>query len=259
MPVQPASQPDSRRRQRLLLGGLSFILLLVLLILIGPVRRHALEYQVGVLEAGRAAAINLLKGPVRVGIQIGHLDAYLHPEEHAALRWNTGGHSGGIDELDVNRAVAAELTLLLEAAGVQVDLLPASVPVHYSADAILSLHADSVDDEWRNGYKSAYFEPARNPADPLLKQFIDAVYLDGSGLADDSLNTSGTMIHYYAFNPGYDHSVNPRSPALLVEMGYISNPDDRRFLLEPAAPAALLAEGLLAYLTDIGRVPHRPH
>lgn len=257
MPAHPVSQPAARRRNRLVLGSLTVLLLLLLLLLAGPVRSHALEFQVGPLEAGRIALVNLLKGRVRVGIQIGHLDAHLHPEEHAALRWNTGGHSAGLDELDVNLAVAAELTALLEARGIQVELLPASVPVYYSADAILSLHADSVTDSWRTGYKSAYFEPARNQADPLLKQLIDEAYLAGSGLEDDSLNTSGTMIHYYAFNPEYAHSVNPRSPALLVEMGYISNPDDRRFLLQPEQPAALIAEGLLAYLTEIGRVPPR--
>ncbi len=234
-------------------------LLMVFLLVAGPVRSHALEFQVGPLEAGRIALINLLKGPVRVGIQIGHLDAHRHPDEHAALRWNTGGHSGGVDELDVNRAVAAELTALLEARGVMVDLLPASVPVHYSADAILSLHADSVDDEWRSGYKSSFFEPARNPTDLALKKFIDDAYLQGSGLADDSLNTSGTMIHYYAFNPQYRHSVNPRSPALLIEMGYISNPEDRRFLLQPEKPAALIARGLLAFLTETGRLPPQLH
>lgn len=259
VPAHPDSQPESRRRRRLLLGSAAFVLLLLFLLLAGPVRSHALAFQVGPFEAGRIALVNLLKGPVRVGIQIGHLDAHLHPEEHAALRWNTGGHADGIDELEVNRAVAAELVLLLEERSVEVDLLPASVPIHYSADAILSLHADSVTDSWRNGYKSAFFEPARNASDPVLKRLIDEAYLEGSGLDDDSLNTSGTMINFYAFNPEYEHSVNPRSPALLIEMGYISNPEDRRFLLRPEQPATLIAAGLLAYLTEIGRLPPQSH
>ena len=260
MRANPVRQPESRRLKRLrFLGSLVLVLSAALLILAGPVRSHALKYQVGVLEAGQIAMVNLLKGPVRVGIQVGHLDAHLHAEEHAALRWNTGGHAAGLDELEINVAVASELRRMLEAAGLQVDLLPASVPVQYSADAIVSLHADSVNDDWRNGYKSSYFEPVRTPLDELLKEHVDAVYLHGSNLADDSHNISGTMIHYYAFNPRYRHSVNPRSPALLVEMGYISNHDDRRFLLEPERPAALIAEGLIAYLTEVGRMPPGIH
>lgn len=250
------SLPETRRKRRLkFLTTLVVLLLLVLLFLAGPVRTAALSYRTGVIEAARITVVNLLKGPVRVGLQIGHLDAQLHPEEHASLRWNFGGHSAGIDEVDVNIAVAAELRELLEMAGVTVELLPASVPPHYSADAILSLHADSVEDPARSGYKSSHFEPVRNGRDELLKQHVDEVYLRGSGLRDDSLNTSGTMIGYYAFNPEFRHSVNPRSPALLVEMGYISHPGDRAFLLEPARPAALLAEGVLEYLSAIRRVP----
>ncbi len=255
MPVSDESHsgPFSTR----FLFGLTICLSLLLLLLLGPVRSHSLSYRVGPLAAGRIAITNLLKGPVRVGIQVGHLDSQLHPEEHADLRFNTGGHAAGIDEVDVNARVAAELQSLLLASGVQVDILPASVPVDYSADAFVSLHADSVLDEARSGYKSAYFEPLRNRIDPLLKQHIDAAWLPASGLRDDALNTSSGMFRYYAFNPAARHSVNPRTPALLVEMGYISNPADRRFLADPRLPAALLAEGILAFLTDMERLPPR--
>lgn len=241
-----------------MLAVLTVLLALFLLLLAGPVRNTARTYNTGALAAARIMTVNLLKGPVRVGIQVGHLDADQHAEEHAELRWNTGGHAAGIDELDVNMAVAAELAVLLESAGVEVELLPARVPVHYSADAIVSVHADSVLDEGRNGYKSAYFEPLRNGHDVLLKELMDAAWLPASGLTDDSSNTSSAMFRYYAFNPAFRHSVNPSSPALLVEMGYISNPGDRQFLSDPARPARLLAEGLTAFLRQIGRLPPAP-
>lgn len=256
MPSEP--HHDRTRPWTRLLAGTTLVLAAFLVVLAGPVRSTALLYGTGAAEAARIAAVNMLKGPVRVGIQIGHLDAHLHPEEHTALRFNTGGHAAGVDEVAVNIAVAEELARLLEAEGVKVDLLPASVPVHYSADAVLSLHADSVADDWRSGYKSAYFEPQRNRHDPLLKEHIDAVFLAGSGLRDDSLNTSGTMIGYYAFNPAYRHSINPRSPALLVEMGYISSESDRRFLLQPRLPAQLISEGLLDFLRSQKRLPPAP-
>ncbi len=255
MPTELPTDQRTLRPGTRLLAITTIVLTVLLAVLAGPVRTTALRYGTGAAEAARIAVVNTLKGPVRVGVQIGHLDAHLHPEEHAALRFNTGGHAAGLDELTVNMSVAEELSALLEAAGVTVDLLPASVPVHYSADAVVSLHADSVADDWRSGYKSSFFEPQRNSSDPLLKEHIDSVFLAGSGLRDDSLNTSGTMIHYYAFNPAYRHSVNPRSPALLVEMGYISNSADRRFLLQPGLPAQLIADGLLSFLRAQKRLP----
>lgn len=248
-----AGAPGGRVRRALLTALLFLSLLLVLFA--GPVRVTANRYGTGPLEAARIMTVNLLRGPVRVGIQVGHLDAINHPEEHRDLRWNFGGHANGVDELDINIAVAERLKSLLEAAGVTVELLPASVPAYYTADAVISVHADSVDDPARNGYKSAHFEPLRNSQDPLLKEHIDTVFLAGSGLRDDSVNTSSGMIRYYAFNPRYRHSVNTRSPALLVELGYISNRADLRFLLDPGQPAALLAEGIIAFLTDIRRLP----
>lgn len=230
----------------------------LLVLLAWPLRTTAQSYRTGYLQASRIALVNLLKGPVRVGIQVGHLNAQDHPEEHRDLRWNFGGHARGVDELEVNLEVADRVSKLLQQAGVQVELLPASVPALYSADAVISIHADSVEDPDRRGYKSAYFEPARNSLDPLLKEHMDREFLAGSGLADDSLNTSGSMIRYYAFNPRYHHRVSSRSPALLVEMGYISNATDLAFLQQPQRPAELIAQGVIAFLTDIQRLPPQP-
>lgn len=198
---------------------------------------------------------NLLMGPVRVGLQVGHEQVHNHPEELAGLRFSTGGHSAGVDEVDVNRAVAAELKKLLEATGIKVDLLPATVPQDYNADLVLSLHADSSLDTSRNGFKTAHFDPARNPLEPVLKELIDAYYLPGSGLADDSINTSGAMYYYYAFSRAYRHSVHPLTPALIVELGYISNAADRQLLLQPELPARLLADGVIAFLQFRQRLP----
>ncbi len=196
---------------------------------------------------------NVLLGPVRVGIQIGHEAAADHPDELEALRWNFGGSYAGLDEVTINRIVTMQLTELLEARGVTVEVLPATVPVHYTADLMLSIHADSVLDESRNGYKSAHPEPPRNSREPLLKAVIDAAYLHASGLADDSSNTSMSMRDYYGFSGRFRHSVNPATPALLVELGYISNPRDRVWLQGPG-PAAALADGITSYLETVHRL-----
>ncbi len=255
MPSEPVS-PGTRQRTTLL--ALIILLLVFLALLLGPVRSTAADYRVGPADAARVWLRNSLKGPVRVGVQVGHEAAADQPDELAGLRQNTGGHFASLDELTVNRAVATRLQSILQDHGIAVELLPATVPVLYSADLVLSVHADSVDDTARNGYKSAHFEPARNSLEPILKDIIDRVYLDGSGLRDDSINTSGAMHYYYGFNNrAYRHTVNPQTPALLVELGYISNSGDRGFLTDSDEPARLLAEGVLQFLEEIRRVPPR--
>ena len=206
------------------------------------------------LESSRRALLNLFIGPPRVGVQVGHEEAQNHPEELAALRVNTGGHAGGVDEVDVNRAVAQELARRLEENGVTVDLLPATPPEGYHADLFVALHADASPDTARRGYKTAYFSPPRNPLEPRLKAQIDAAY-GASGLPDDNDNVTDSMLLYYAFNfRRYHHSVHPGTPAVIVELGYLSNPEDRGYLSRPDEPAARLTAGILEYLRERGRL-----
>lgn len=198
---------------------------------------------------------NRLLGPVRIGIQIGHLNAQDQPDELAALRTSTGAAIGNVTEVGINQAVAEQLKAMLEPKGIIVELIPATVPPGYRADLFIALHADSSLDPSRRGYKSAHFRTPRNPREPLLKQFIDAAYFEHSGLPDDHANVSGAMLGYYAFNHRrFRHSVHPRTPALIVEMGYISNPHDLAFLRDPAGPAYALKQGILAYLEHVGRI-----
>lgn len=196
-----------------------------------------------------------VQGPVRVGVQIGHLNAASHPDELKALRASTGGYAAGLFEVDVNEAVGLALARELDAAGVTVELLPAVVPPRYRADAFISLHADSSNDPGRRGYKSAVFLETRNPRDQLLKGHVDRAYLEGSGLPSDDLNVSGDMLQYYAFNPRFRHSLDRRTPALIVELGYLSHESDRELLERPDELASLLAQGLRSFLAERGRWP----
>jgi len=198
----------------------------------------------------------LTLGPPRVGLQIGHDGAAEQPGELAHLRFNTGGFAGGLSELSVNRSVAAALKRTLEARGITVDLLTATPPEGYHADLLLALHADSVADTTRTGYKSAYFDPPRSGLEPQLKSFIDADYLQLTGLPDDTKNTTGAMREYYAFNfHSYRHTVHPATPALIVELGYLSNPLDAALLREPDVLADALAGGVVRFLESRNRLP----
>ena len=201
------------------------------------------------------ALANHLAGPVRVGLQVGHLDAGSQPEELADLRYSTGAHANGLDEVDVNLAVVEALANRLQRRGFEVDVLPATIPPGYSADLVLSVHADSSLDPDRNGYKSAHLLPARNPREAILKVAVDRAVMRATGMRDDDRNVSGNMLYYYAFNARhYRHAVAPRTPALLVELGYLSNPADLRLLRQPDRLAAALEAGVLRYLRDIARL-----
>ena len=195
-----------------------------------------------------------LRGAPTVGLQIGHLHAEEHPDELAALRTSTGGRAAGLNEVDVNRAVALELADRLAAAGVEVELLAATVPAGYGADVLIALHADASDDPSRRGYKSAHREPARNRREPWLRTLVDGAYLRAAPLPDDRDNVSGAMLDYYAFaHHRLRHAARPGTAGLIVEMGYLSHPVDRAWLDDPAGPAAAIAEGVLAYLAAIDR------
>lgn len=198
---------------------------------------------------------NSLAGPPRVGLQVGHLNAADQPDELADLRVSTGGHWDGVDEVDVNLEIATKLATLLERRGIVVEVIPATVPPGYQADMLLSIHVDASADESRRGYKSAHFRPARNVNEPLLKLLLDRALLE-TGLPDDDRNVSGNMLEYYGFNHRrYRHSVAPSTPALLVELGYLSNPADRAMLEDPDRFAAALGNGVVEYLTAVGRLP----
>ncbi|MEX2501014.1 MAG: N-acetylmuramoyl-L-alanine amidase [Trueperaceae bacterium] len=195
-----------------------------------------------------------LFGAPTVGVQIGHLHAHAHPDELASLRVSTGADVDGEREVDVNAAVAEALARRLAAAGVTVQLLPATVPAGYRADLVVSLHADASPDRSRSGYKSAHREPARSVREPMLRRTVDAAYLKASGMRHDEANVTGAMLHYYAFSDRrFRHAVARGTPGLIIEMGYLSHPGDRAWLGEPDRPAAALADGIVRYLAAIDR------
>ena len=233
------------------------------LIFVGIVQQSALERATILSENIRDNVQQTLEdtaaifnpGPPHVGIQIGHLDAQAQPEELARLRYNTGGHWNGINEVDINEQTALLLRDMLVAEGIEVTLLPATVPPKFRADVFLSLHADSSPDLERRGYKSAHWREQRNNLEPDLKRYIDEAYFYYTGLPDDDDNVSGSMLEYYAFNQRNRHAVSRRTPSLIVELGYISNPADLQIIKDPINPAYALKMGVLRYLEAQGKLP----
>lgn len=277
----PTAPATPRRRLRRLLGRGFLVALACLLLLnvamavrergpsavaaVGGGLSAGLERLTGALPRSQSVRVyragpvrwlaNRLRGSVRIGLQVGHLAAADQPDELAALRYSTGAHHAGLDEVSVNAAVVEALAERLRARGAVVDVLPATVPPGYRADLVLSVHADSNLDTTRSGYKSAHFRPARNPNEALLKVSVDRAVFLATGMRDDDANVSGNMLEYYAFNhERFAHAVAAGTPALLVELGYLSHPGDREWLRRPDLLAAAVEQGVAAYLRATGRV-----
>lgn len=194
-------------------------------------------------------------GPLRVGIQSGHYENEEVPEELRGLTGNTGAQFGLLTEREVVRIIAELVQTELEAADVEVDLLPTTVPPGYLADAFISIHADGNRDTRARGYKIA--PPRRDysgRSNALVTNLYDA-YALATGLPTDRAITN-RMTAYYAFNwPRYEHSVHPQTPAAIVETGFLTNPIDRTVIVEtPERVASGIVAGVLTFLrTELDR------
>ena len=197
----------------------------------------------------RAVAVRGAGAPWRVGIQIGHLHSAELPGELARLRTSTGAYAAGTAELHINVVVARVAAAMLKAEGVDVTLLPATIPPGFDADAFVAIHADGNHHTATRGYKVS--PPWRaSPASRLLSAALHQHYGEATGLPADLNGGTYNMRGYYAFNGyRYRHAIADTTPAAILELGYVSNPEDRAYLRNNAAAAAQgLAAGVLAYL-----------
>jgi N-acetylmuramoyl-L-alanine amidase len=193
-------------------------------------------------------------GPPRVGLQIGHLKSSEAPDELHKIRNNTGARpQNGMSESDVAMAIANEASKVLEANGVTVDILPATVPPEYLADAFLSIHADDHTDSSKSGYKFAAPRRDYTGKTENLVRLLEKKYEDATGLARDP-NITRNMRGYYAFSWWrYDHAIHPMTPGVIAETGFMSNPGDFRLLSQtPEIPGRAIAEALLEFLKSEG-------
>jgi len=193
-------------------------------------------------------------GPRRVGIQVGHWKTDEVPDDLHKLATQTGAVWDDVQEVDVNMDVAQRVASLLRKAGITVDLLPTTIPPGYVADAFLALHADSDGVGELSGFKLAH-GPLRGPFEDRLVSAISDAYAKAVALRYDAEHVSVDMRYYYAFNWGrFQHTTSPHTPAAILEMGYISNDDDRTILTEqPNVIATAIAAGLLNFLNATPR------
>ncbi|MFV9507553.1 MAG: N-acetylmuramoyl-L-alanine amidase [Oscillochloridaceae bacterium umkhey_bin13] len=192
--------------------------------------------------------------PPRVGLQVGHWRIEEHPDEQARLRRFSGAYYRGYDEWEVNILIAEQVRDLLQAAGVTVELLPATVPMGYEADVFVSIHVDGVVGEQaatRRGWKLA--TPFRaSLASEQLVAALSGSYPAATGLPADPLGPSYDMRAYYAFaSYRYWHSIASTTPAVIIECGFMTHPADRELIFNGRDRiAAGIARGILAYLAE---------
>jgi len=191
-------------------------------------------------------------GPKRVGLQAGHWLTEQVPPELGRLQGGASG--GGKSEWEVNLDVARRTAALLEADGIQVDVLPSTVPTHYQANAFLALHADGDPSGQVRGFKVA--RPGFSSVPDLDDRFVDTlnqVYGAATDLPRDDEHISLRMRYYYAFNSRrYCHAVMPGVPQAIIEMAYLTSPVDRQWLIgDPDRLARGLASGIETFLTSL--------
>ena len=205
-----------------------------------------------VVEPGKARLLRPTRLPPtrRVGIQIGHWKVDEAPDEFPNLKFQGGGSFDGVDEVDVNIDIARRVATLLRGRGITVELLPATIPPGYLADAFVSLHADGDDYREARGFKIAHGF-YRGPHEGALVGALTDTYADATGMPWND-NVSGDMTDYYAFAwYRYEHALSPFTPAAIVEMGYLSHEEDRTVLLVRQGQVAKgIADGITRFLAE---------
>lgn len=189
-------------------------------------------------------------GPIRIGLQAGHWKTAEMPEEQARIRDSGGGTSGrGVAEWEVVLKIAELTAEILLEQGYEVDILPATIPEKYWADAFISIHADGNLNPVVSGYKVAAYARDRTDKAEDLASLISDEYGRETGLQTDP-NITRNMTRYYAFNARrYDHAIHPMTPGVIVETGFMTNYKEALLLIEhPEIPAAGIASGVIKFI-----------
>ena len=133
------------------------------------------------------------------------------------------------------------------------DLLPATIPPGYDADAFVAIHADGASGGGSRGFKLA--TPWRtSTASQHLADTLTAEYAKLTKLPQDSAITIN-MRGYYAFNyRRHTHAIAKTTPAVIIETGFLTSAADRAMIVgHPDTVANGIANGIIRYLNEHDR------
>ncbi len=196
---------------------------------------------------------NMPPGPRRIGLQAGHWKTDEVPDELGKrITTQTGTSSAGTKEVDVNLDIAQRVRAQLIARGFVVDIIPTTVPAGYLADVFIALHADGDGTGENSGFKLAHGS-RRGPYEDKLIALLREEYAKATNMSEDSTHVGRNMQAYYAFNWGrYQHAAAAHTPAAILEMGYLSNDDDRATLTDKADRVATgIMSGIVRFLAEV--------
>lgn len=190
-------------------------------------------------------------GPPKVALQVGHWKSSELPEELERIRNNTGSSGGGKSESEVNMTIAKEIEKILKEKGIEVEILPATIPPRYWADVFIAIHADGSTDRSISGYKfAAPWRDYSGKANDLVT-ILEEKYEEATDLVKDP-NITRNMRGYYAFSWWrYEHAIHPMTTAVIAETGFLTNRSDQKLLINtPEIPANAIAEGIIEHLEN---------
>lgn len=189
------------------------------------------------------------EGPPKVALQVGHWKNTKVPQELENLKNNTGASAADFTEVEVNLAIAEAAADILQENGVDVEILPTTIPPRYWADVFVAIHADGSTNKSKRGYKFAGpWRDLTGKSNELVKS-LEQSYEDYTDFEKDP-NITRNMRGYYAFSWWrYEHSLHPMTTAVIAETGFLTNYYDRLLIVEkPEIPAQAIAEGIINYL-----------
>lgn len=192
-----------------------------------------------------------LNGPRKVALQAGHWLTREAPPELGRILQQTGTSWDGVTEVDVNLDIAGRVAALLAEKGIQVEVLPTTIPPGYLADVFIALHADGDGTGATSGFKAAR-STRRTPFEERLMALVIGEYAAATELDYDQFGISRGMLGYYAMAwSRIRYATSPFTPSMILEMGYLSNDRDRHLMVdEPDLVAGAIATGILRFLEE---------
>jgi N-acetylmuramoyl-L-alanine amidase len=153
-----------------------------------------------------------------------------------------------VSEVAISYPIAQRVAARLRRDGIRADILPVTVPPGYEADAFVALHADGSRSARPRGYKVAASDWGP-PQGAALAEALSEEYAAATGLPWHDVITRD-MRRYYAFNYRRSrYAVTPSTPAVILELGFVSNPEDRSVMTNRAdAVVEGVYRGLRRYL-----------
>jgi hypothetical protein len=202
--------------------------------------------------AGVSFASNMSGKQKQVALQVGHWKVEEAPWELRGLDPHRQSSGGGYMEWEVGLRIAEKTKKLLEKQGIAVTILSAILPSTYKADVFVSIHADqNPNAPWMSGFKIASSVFDQSGKARRLSQLMAQEYRIATGL-DQERYIPSSMPYYYAFNhEKFIYAVHPKTPAVIIETGYLPNPRDRAVIVtNPHMPAAGIAQGILKFFAE---------